>query len=426
LKIEFLEEYDHKENEKFKKYLGSMEEADYSEQSLFGGQEQNEPYTSLIHGQSIWPQIPLYNTSIILLMPIKKKYFKKVHGFDVSDINNLIDFSKESNRIRFALSESPILYKQMNYLEPIFTECRPPRLQALPVSHFLEKETESLLRKKYATYFTKSVLKSIENQCYLKYQKKDRIEMVKKVTNGIISDGIKLKLLGHSDEVFMNFLNQYEKETDSISFINNLNTIHGLMLHHFNSIRSTISTSYTQISDIKKYFPTILQNQQYLNIDYSVEIGNFLNSKTNIIVPKNLHGVIELNDVYDVYEIRRIMNILNMAIKKQNIDDYLNKIDDIYAIFNNIWEEATIYNKYHKISDILMPFCLCVLGTTLNIESGILGLLSGFALEGLEMLIAENRLSRQVSDNLLKFYLQMNNKHYVTHIYHFKKKYQLS
>jgi len=426
LKLEFLEDYDQKENEIFKKYMGTMEETDYSERFRVRDQELLEPYTTLIHGQSIWPQIPLYRTSIIILEPTNKKYFKKIHGFDISDIDNLIDFSKESKRIRFALSESPILYKQMNYLEPIFNECRPPRLQSLPLNHFIDKETESLLRKKYATLFNKSVIKSIENQCFIKYQKKDRSEMVKKVTKGIISDGIKLKLLGHSDEVFINFLNQYKKENDIISFINNLNTIHGLLLPHFNSIRGTISTSYTQINDIKKYFPTLFHNDQNLNIDYSVEIGNFINSKTNIIVPKNLQGVIELNDVYDIYEIHKIMNVLNKAIQKHKIGDYANNITEIYTIFDNVWEEATIYNKYQKISDILMPFSLCILGNTLNFEAGILGLFAGFALEGIEMLMSKHGITKQVSDNLLKFYLKMNNKQYVTHIYHFKKKYQLT
>ncbi len=53
--------------------------------------------------ESIWPQIPPYGTLIIELMPIAAERFAAYHGFDISDIDQLIDFARGTGRIGFVL-----------------------------------------------------------------------------------------------------------------------------------------------------------------------------------------------------------------------------------------------------------------------------------------------------------------------------------
>lgn len=87
---EFLEDYTAKEQEEIEKYHkkilnGSINlEEQYPPKSRFN--KINDPVGRVIPNKSIWPQIPLFGSSIVSLMPVKKNEFSSL-GFNLSDID---------------------------------------------------------------------------------------------------------------------------------------------------------------------------------------------------------------------------------------------------------------------------------------------------------------------------------------------------
>jgi hypothetical protein len=77
---EFLEDYEQRENEEFSRFLKRLEEGRILPEERYPPEEKFQlltPYTKAIRGKPIWPQIPLYGSTLIVLEPIKKEFFEK-------------------------------------------------------------------------------------------------------------------------------------------------------------------------------------------------------------------------------------------------------------------------------------------------------------------------------------------------------------
>ena len=80
------------------------------------------------YGEKIWSQIPFAGTLIIPLSPATEENFLREQGFDVNDIDKMINLAKDRGRIQFVLPSEPTDYEGLDHLQPIFQELRPPIL----------------------------------------------------------------------------------------------------------------------------------------------------------------------------------------------------------------------------------------------------------------------------------------------------------
>ena len=251
----------------------------------------------------------------VLIKPTKIEIFEKVHGFDIEDINRLIDFSKETGKIQFALTENPQNYVEMDFLEPVFREIKPPKLIYSPLDWFVNdheivesyNEIKILLENSLHYDFIKKYID-------VKYPKHTISQDV--VKKGIICDLIRLKLLGYENTIedFIQCLNTIETEKN-IMF---QEAIHDLFLHPYDPLKGIISSKKKYMNEIQSNFPYSPTMQR--EIEFPCEIGKFLNNKLKLLIPKNLDGVIELSDEYNLYDIRTVMSALNEGVKSKEIN----------------------------------------------------------------------------------------------------------
>lgn len=415
----FLIDYDAGEKDEIKKFrqrfcTGNIKHEDrYPSKNRF---ELNEPFTKSMDGEKIWNQIPLYGTTIITLKPTKNEIFEKVHGFDIEDLERLIDFAKETKKIQFALAEDPINYIDLDFLEPVFRELKPPKLIHIPLDwittdkEIMEsyKKIEIFLENPLITNFINSYIEK-------KYHKPISQDVVKKA---IIYDLIRLKLLGY-ENIIENFI-QGLSAIEATRYIMLLESIHDLFLYPYDPLKGVISFKRSDINEIHSKFPF----GQHIpkEIEFPYEIGKFLNNKLKLLIPKNLDGAIELSDEYNLYDLRKVMNALNKSIENEKINLIIEKSDEVSSIFENVWSEADKLKKKANIARHGISFGCGIVGAIATMPiGGVGGLLTGLGFNVADKALDEMKSYESISEKILKF----GKPSHIIHVYDFKKKYAL-
>jgi hypothetical protein len=417
---EFLMDYEAKEKEEIKKFTKKFREGKIESGDVYPQKYRlklNKPYTTSITGDDIWTQIPLYGTTVITLQPTKNEIFKKIHGFDIEDIDRLIDLARESGRVQFALYDYPTRYMGMDFLEPLFRETMPPKLIHLPLDCIItneeighhSNEIVSLLENPQTINFIEKYIKK-------KYTKSTMSQDT--VRQGLLEDFIRLKLLGYGDlvEHFIGWL----AIVDVDEYVSLLKTLHDIFLFSHDPLKGIKSFRRKEIDRLNKQFSSFNINTNK-KIELPYEVGKFLNDKLRLIRIKNLDGTIELCDEYDLYDLRKVMNTLNESVEKEKTDEIIEKSKQVSLIFENVWSDAYKLKNKVNIYRNGISFGFGVMGAVATLPiSGVRGLLSG-----LGFLVADKFLDRQsygcFSERIVKFITQNQ----ITHIYDFRKKYKL-
>jgi len=424
---EFLEDYERKEDEEYSRFLKRLREGKISIGERYPPEEKLQllpPFTKAIRGRSIWPQIPLYGSTLIVLEPIKKEYFERTHGFRIDQIDRLIDFSKKTRRVQFALAESPLNYWKMDYLEPLFIELLPPRLRTIPPSFFLNEKEIIEYSQKLASDFSSQLLKNLASYVNLKYESTNP-EIEKKIISAIVSDGLRLKIAGYSEEIFKEFLKQLSIIPDSLIIMEVLQNIHDIFLQPFDPLGGIISSTDSHITTIHQLFPSVISKQQFDKLEFPFEIGRFLTKKLNLIAAEDIEGAVSISDIYELYDLRKVMHALYQAVKKEKREEVFEKAKEIDYIFENVWREVSIYKKWRKISNLVIPFTLAGIGNLVSPAGALLGFISGVCLEGVEKVIESIDISGRLTEKGLNAYLKWKGKSYLLNIYDFRKKYKI-
>lgn len=376
----------------------------------------NEPYTKSIAGERIWNQIPLYETTIIALKPTKKEIFEKVHGFDVEDIDRLIDFAKETGRVQFSLAESPTRYIKMDFLEPLFRELQPPKLAHIPLDCIvtnkeIEKSSDEMKRLLENSSSLDFIKKYVEKKYYKSTISQDDVKQ------GIIDDLIRLKLMGYENSV-----KDFTRSLITINttkIISLLEAIHDMFFFSFDPLKGVKSFKRQDIHELQERFPLNLNIPKERELP--CEVGKFLNDKLKLIIPKNLDGAIELSEEYELYDLRKVMGALSVAVEKEKIDVINGKSKETSVIFENVWSDA---DKLWGKIDIFrhgISFGIGVIGVVATLPiSGVGGLLSGLGFEVADT-VADIKAYKSISEKTAKWRMQSH----IIHVYDFKKKYKL-
>jgi hypothetical protein len=426
---DFLDNYEKRENYEFSNFLENIQKGRISPGSAYPAKHRLkvfEPYTKAIKGEKIWSQIPLYGTTTIVLEVTKKGFFEKIHGFKISDIDTLIDFAKEQGRIQFAISELPTLYQEMDYLEPIFRELNPPRLQTIPPNMFLNKGMEEKCNQELASFLDSNSLKTMAKYAQVKYEFKESEEILKEIASSIIEDGVRLRILGYPDSVFKEFLNQYASTENPFQIVRILQNIHDILLQPLDPLGGIISSTSSSMEIIRRFFPSVIENKNSDIIEFPSEVGRFIRKKLRSIVVRDLDGAIELSDMYQLYDLRKLMQALNEAVKREKSEEIREKVKEVDSIFENVWQEVSIYGRGKRLGDFAITLGLATVGSTMSSIGGIIGFLSGLGLTSLKKIVPPADISSHITEKALNTYFQWKGRSYLAHIYDFRKKYKLT
>lgn len=417
---DFLIDYEARENDEIKKFGQKFSEGKIKQGDRYPPANRfklNEPYTKSIDGEKIWNQIPLYGTTIITLRPIKKEIFEKVHGFDIEDLDRLIDFAKETKKIQFALTENPTNYIEMDFLEHVFRDLKPPKLIYTPLKWFVTdkeivksyNEIKILLENSLPSDFIKKYI----DEKYSKYIISQ--DVVKK---GIIYDLIRLKFLG-----YQNTIEDYIQCLTAIEAKKNImlqEAIHDLFLHPYDPLKGIKSFKRMYMNEIQSKFP--FRPIMHKEIEFPCEIGKFLNSKLKLLIPKNLDGAIELSDEYNLYDLRKVMNALNEGVENEKINVINEKSNEFSSILENIWSEADKLKKRINIARHGISFGCGIIGAVATMPiGGVGGLLTGLGFNVADKILDDMKSYESVSEKVLK----LGTRSHIIHVYDFKKKYKL-
>ena len=429
----FLKDYEEKEKEEVNKFIQKYREREHSSDIVYPPKHRlklNKPYTKSITGEEIWAQVPLYGTTIISLQPTKESLFKKIHGFDIGDIDRLIDFARDGKRIQFVLDDYPTQYIKMDYLEPIFKELMPPKLIHLPLQCIIDseqimsnrKEIGALLDNPQSTNFIKQYIDKKYIKSTVTYDE---------VKKSVIDDLIRLKLLDCEDliESFMGWV----ATVDISDYIILLQAIHDIFLYPYDPLKGIKSFSRKELDKLHGEFPKLKSNTD-IKIEMPYEIGQFLNKNLKLIIPKNIHGAIELSDEYDLYDLRGVMDTLNKFAEKETLHEIPGKSEEVATIFENVWEDASKLKNKININRRGISFGFGILfgaGSAFfsslvgGIEGGIGGGIGGFLLSGLGFNVADKYLERKTYRSFSEKFAKWRLPYHLTHVYDFKKRHNL-
>lgn len=140
---EWLKDYAAHENEEYQRFLKDFSETgkiEYPSRSRFKKLTNPVVDTTL----NIWSMIPFFGSSLIHVHPCSQEILVRDFGWGSdSDINNLIQLSKDTGRVQFILDKSPEDYESFDYLEPILKEIQPPLLKLVPELLFDKKDYQT-------------------------------------------------------------------------------------------------------------------------------------------------------------------------------------------------------------------------------------------------------------------------------------------
>ena len=423
---EFLMDYKARESDEITKFLQNYCERKIKREDRYPPSERlklNEPYTRSVVGKDFWSQIPIYGTTVIILKPVNKMIFKEVHGFDAEDIDILMDFAKETGRIRFTLDydEEPICYRNLDFLEPIFmdSELKPPQLLSIPLKAIIDEDEIARASTELKPLIENPNVQSFIRS-YIKEKYDASIHAEEDVKQGIINDLIKLKLAGHEDLVKDFTQGLISIGPIRISFL--LHAIHDIFFFAYDPLEGIRSFKRQNLAELYKRFP--YGRIFYEGREFPCEVGKFLCGKLKLITVKNIDGAVKLSDKYESNDLIKVMNAFNEGVEKEQPDVINDNLEELFTIFNNVWNEA---NKLKRDKDFgsVISLAIATVGhiasstssLSLNKEEGIL--------EGLGLKSSKVMATPKISESLAGKTANWLPPSHVFHIYEFKEKYNL-
>lgn len=418
---EFLENYQAKEDEEYYRLVVKkiedgtfdFERDKYPHDNRFVNLKRPMTDSTIVgcEAEDRWNQVPFSGSTTFMLTACPQSEFEQFY-FDISQIQKVIDFIKETGKIQIVLQQPPELYVGLDYLDPLFIELNPPQLRGIYLRAIgTEKEFQvgrqifydissvtfskyfsSAAEKTYGKYL--SNVKFLAEQydqlagiyAYLRLTYPDVAEELE--TALVVNPNLAICILG----VASDFLQDpaYNLRFDSLT-------------HSFDEVRIGKDILGKDLTPKEIMFPG--------------EVGKFLLNKLTY-APKGIRACNELIDHYDSYDLQKVNTSLNLAILDNHPDLVEKNVGELSEILDNVWNDETIPKRIKGLK-IGIPVMFAAIGSTLSM-----------ALDGFEGLFA--KLGFAVTEKLLANSLQdldskiskKFSKNYQVNIYDFKKKYE--
>jgi len=382
----------------------------------------SKPLGVAVNGESIWPQIPLYGTLIVPLVPITEKFFGECHGFDIFDIEPLVDFARGTGKITFTLGDDPEEYAGLDFLDPIFTELK-PRLD-----YFARKFSQMANVDQYRAGLVEfDTLAGINFYNYL-----DSINAHFSEVLGPNSNPSSVyKFLG---DVFaslgvLGFTHLKESVADAI--VEDPRAAFGLLnlfgviiidpttdpLHPIRNISQEKFDRYKV--DLAKYDSTHEMESRIPQRPYSCEIGKFLMKKLQPY-PESFDACRKMCDDYKHQDLQNALNALQEAVIDRDYSTIRERNMLLSEKLDNVWADADKFGSTINKARNAITISLAVVGA---VASGPIGPIGGGLLASIGYNVADKILETK-TDSISKSVAKLITPNYLVNVFKFKKKYK--
>lgn len=409
---EFLEDYEKREWEEGERFVKRASKGRLSKTEVYPPRERffklSQPLAwAAPGGVTIWPQIPLCGSLLLWLFPVSKSNFSKLHGFDVSDIDRLVDFAKDTGKVQFLIDWPPTAFEGLNFLDPIFQELRPPALFVLPSPPEMQPEIE-----KYCEEF--DTLAGIKFEKYLRWKlQEDQLKTgwLVKALHDYRSDYCDLKIMGLHDVA---------------DYLGNLMIADPPLADHiFSSVAGLVTTPIRDPTRAERNFglkflteaisgPNLIK-QKAKKATFPCEIGNFFLKKLTLF-PEGFESCRDLIAKYKQEDLYRVMISLSEGVKIKQPELARLKASELSYILDNIWKDADRIKKEVTALQYGIPLSMAVIGTMAGPVGTAGGLLAGLGFSVAEKILDWSASS--VSEKIAKWL----NEDWLVNVYDFKKK----
>jgi len=410
---EFLIDYQEKEFEIYQKIVEAYEngetELKYPTKERFG--EINEPIAIASVDGPIWSQIPFYGSLIIPLYPVEEELFLNQNGLKPGDLDHLVDFSRRTGRVHFVLNGWASSFQDLDYLNPIFKELKPPQGFMKPIKYILgddfktlQTEFDTLARIPDRKGLTPiDYIKSISRRSKYRYSEDEFY-----IEHFTIYSY--LKQYGYND-LLDSYLNLKLVDSQEASRI--LSIYGGLICD-----TKIISMDYNDRIFSKNYFTnrSVKTDPTFLKEHPIADVGVNLMKKLTYL-SESYESCISVIDRYDQDDLYKITKSIHKGLQENGLDDVIDKCVELDQVLDNMWNDETI-KKGMRLIKYGIPLTLGAIGSiSSGIIGGSIGIISGTLLSGVGSVIKinENSLSELIS--------KIGVKKHLIDIYDFNKKY---
>ncbi len=425
---EFLQDYEAREVREIDRFTERFDKGETTQDEPYPSYNRfiklREPIAYAGAKTNVWATIPFFGSTILKLIPRSNRidfdsYHTDAYGFSSKNIDDVIDFIKDTGRMQFALSVSPTLYKDLEFLAPVFDELKPPVLVGDPVK-FAGRDNYSKLKTEFYTLAGFGYLDYV--RWY--YQDRNRDESyINEVLENHRDRYVLLKALGYTeltDEIgdlmtFSGVEEAYNRMAIYGEFIVNPQTdllkgVHILSRSQIESGRAFIKNSAIDISS------KLGDVNEQLKVPY--EIGKFVLNKT-AYNPTTLDGCVQVMQKYDDLELNRVMRAFSDSVKHKNRDGILSSIESLNNTFESVWNDSDkIKDRSKNLKDrISLGFGIC--GEVASNIPGA-GILAKIGFKVLEKSV-ENH-GDAMCEGIIKKFTSPN---YLVCVYDFKKTHKL-
>jgi len=408
---EYLEDYEQKENEEFRRLVMKRIEKGkfdfkkdrYPPDNRFI--KLHKPVAYIDDTKNIWAQIPFSGSLIIALTPVTRYDFERSY-FQISDIPKVIDFIRETGKLQMVLAESPRWYQGLDFLDKIFEELKPPVIGYVPLSLY---ENEKEIQKAQETFHTLAHLKLID------VLQKDIIPRRPSRYFAYALEGMcaTYTFLGvGSYSIVENIENLLADDPyQAIHLLDICNRF--IEIPTLNLRYDLENFSLDKIGEVKS-LPLIYQPKE---IRFPCEIGKFLLKKLTYAA-QDMRACYYLMDNYDAYDLQKVQSSLNEAIVTNHPEIVNKSAKELSEILDNVWNDKTIPRRVKGLQ-IGIPLSMAAIGC---VAAGPVGATGGF-LAGLGYSVADKFIDLE-TEGLSERIAKLKTKSYQANIYDFEQKYK--
>ncbi|VVB91954.1 Uncharacterised protein [uncultured archaeon] len=408
---EFLQDYEAREIKESEKFIKGLKEGTVSQNEAYPPKDRfvklKEPTARST--TNIWGEIPFYGSTLVHLVPYydKKAFddFHKSHGFTSKDIDKMIDLAKDTGRIQF-LIDRPTSYKNLDFLEPLFYELKPP--SPMPWPQLLIEKTHKKYLIEFDTLTQVGFSRYIESSALFGGQMS-----AKDLWATYAFAYIALKTLGYGELAEEIGSLMISNPPEAVRYLNLFaDLIVAPQCDTLKSIYNFDRAFLTEAHKLGKPYGAIIDE----NIPY--EIGKFLLNKT-VLYPETFDGCMKVIQEYKDLELYKVLGALNEGVKRTNIDIIGDKKVEASEILDNVWKDA---DKMKLGSEGISFGVSLDIGLIGELAAGLpgTGLLVGLGFQAIDRFWGVK--SESLSEKIAKFV----SPNYLVTVYDFKKKHALT
>lgn len=419
---DFLEDYEAKEMENYRRFKKKIIDGKFGSEDTFPPTDRfpelRKPFSRLYHmgkfsaKNNIWAIIPLSGSTLHGLTPLPEAMFEETTGFPVKKIPEVVDFVKDTGKLQFVIRGYPTAFLDTQFLEPIFTELRPPLGVTFPLDILLGKrqlqrymvEFDTLAKSKVAPSilgWSIETTGSTRNAELLLSNYRRVYACLKGLGYQRIVDELEYALVTHEGMAAMMMIVLGPLITEP--FLDPLTCPSTLNADMYGFV---VEFAKAHLLDVPEpSFPS--------------EVGEFLLRKLVHCAP-SLDACKQLTFEYEDMDVYKVAQALNQSIAENKPDAVRQGSEELSTVLENVWMDKRLANRIKEIK-IGMPVLFGVVGAlACGLTGGIGGLLAGLGFSVGDKLIGT--MSGGIADKIAK--LGAPNREVV--VYDFKKKYNLN